>query len=178
MHDAQAARAAAAHEVVGGVHHAAGLRIGHAALWREQVGLVDYQVQWSGVGAVQLLGELTEKPRARADGHQGGVDDAGEGLGGDNLGQPGAAAFADVEIGVRTAEYHDGISGGAAVGKHAQAPPDAGRIDDADAPASLNEAFGESFGSRRLAAAGLSYDADVVAEGLVWERLSPITYWG
>jgi hypothetical protein len=136
-----------------------------------------YQVQGLGIGAVQLLGEVGEEARARADGHRGGVDHAGEGLGGDYLGQPGAAAFVDIEIGVRTAEYHDGIGGGAAVGKHAQAPPDAGRINDADASVSLNEAFGESFGSRRLAAAGLSYDADVVAEGLVWERLSPMRYY-
>ena len=54
--------------------------------------------------------------------------------------QPAAAAFVDIEIGVRTAEYHDGIGGGAAVGKHVQAPSDAGRINDADASVSLNEA--------------------------------------
>jgi hypothetical protein len=36
------------------------------------------------------------------------------------------------------------------------------------------EAFGEALGGSRLAAAGLFKDTDVVAEGLVWERLSPI----
>jgi hypothetical protein len=43
-------------------------------------------------------------------------------------------------------------------------------------PASM-EAFGEALGGSRLAAAGLSKDTDVVAEGLVWERLSPIRYY-
>lgn len=105
---------------------------------------------------MQRLGELGEETGARADGHGRGVDDAGESFGGDYLGQPCATAFADVEIGVRAAEYHDGIGGGTAVSKHAQAPPDPGGIDDADAPADVNEGFGEPLGGRRFAAAGLS----------------------
>jgi hypothetical protein len=52
QHDAQAPRATAAHEIVGGMEHAAGLRIGHAALRREQVGFVDDEVQRPGIDPV------------------------------------------------------------------------------------------------------------------------------
>jgi len=79
---------------------------------------------------------------------------------------------------MQAAKYHHWIGGGAAVSKHTQAPPDAGRIDDADAPAGLNEAFGESLGGRGLAAAGLSQDADVVTEGLFRESFWPVRYCG
>jgi hypothetical protein len=116
------------------------------------------KVQGLGVGAEQLVGEVGEEPGAGADGHPGRVDDAGESLGGDNPGQPCAAAFGDVEIGVRTAEYHHGIGCGAPIGKEPHAPPDAGRIDDAYAPSCLNEVFGEALGGGGLAAAGLSED--------------------
>ena len=95
---------------------------------------------------------------------------------GDYHGQPGAAAFGDVEIGVRTAEYHDWIGCRMPVREQPQAPPDASWIDDADAPSGREQLLGETLGGRGLTAAGLSYDPDVVAKGLVWENLSPIRH--
>jgi len=169
QHDAQAPRSAAADEIIGGVNHSAGLRVGHAALRREQVSLVNDELQRPGVYARQRFGEVGEEAGACAYGHSRGVDNRSESLASDEFRQAGAGALADIEIGVGPAENHDGITGRAGVGEQSQAPPDVGGVHDTEAASVLYKALGKTFGGRGLAAVGHPEDADVVAEGFARE---------
>ena len=55
QHDGQAEAAPAAHELVGRVQHLAGLDARHLALGREEVRLVDHQVQREGLAPFVAL---------------------------------------------------------------------------------------------------------------------------
>jgi hypothetical protein len=61
----KADRAAEADEVVRGVEHLAGIRIGNPALRREHMGLVDDEAERAAILPQQRLGEIGEEPSAR-----------------------------------------------------------------------------------------------------------------
>jgi hypothetical protein len=159
-----AAQPPAAHEVVGGVHHAAGLRIGDAALGREQVRLVDDEMERPAVGAEQRLGKGGEEPRALADRHQHRIDDQREIALGHEPTQALAVLLGKRGVAVLAANDRDRVAGRLAVREQAQAPPCAGRVDDADPPAAVEQPFDEALRAIGFPRPGFAEDADVAAE--------------
>jgi hypothetical protein len=82
----------------------------------------------------------------------------------DHAAQCGAHFGGDRYVGMTSAEHHDRVAGGAAVGARAQSPPQAKWIDDRHACADVELRLDKAFRRVGLARAGGADDRDPVIE--------------
>ena len=142
----EAPHAAAAHDLLDPAQEQ--LRIRQRSLRRPQVGLVQHQVQRLAVRLVERLGERRHEPaQGRAATQLRKVHHAGEQrVLADQAAEGGAHAVIDVHVGVAAAEHHDGVARCSTVGRGAQSPPHAERVQDAHAPALVQRPLDQALG--------------------------------
>jgi hypothetical protein len=114
------------------VQHLAGVGIGHLALGREVVRLVEDQVQRRLVGAVERAGEFGEPARALADRQLRGVGHEVHALLDQKPRDRSTAVRRQRQVAVVASEHEHREARALAVGRAPQAPPGARGIHDAD----------------------------------------------
>jgi hypothetical protein len=105
-----------------------------------------------------------EPPAGRVAAKFGAIDDTGERLSRNHAAKRGAHLGGNRHVRMTTAEHHDRIAGGAAVGAGAQCRPHAERIDDRSPCADIEQPLDKTFGRIGLARAGRADDCDPVIE--------------
>ena len=139
--------------------------IRHWPLRRPQIGFVEHKVKRLLIRLVKSFEKGRHKaPPRRVAAEFGEIDDTGERLSRDHAAKRGAHLGSNRHVGMTTAEHHDRIAGGAAVGAGAQSPPHAERIDDCYPRADIEQPLDKTFGRIGLARAGRADDCDPVIE--------------